>query len=291
MWMLIAISVVAAIVVVTAVAFLIRFIARSSTRPGHRTMWLAIGLIGAVFVATIVSSYASIYYRIPPGWIVAAVVAWAGVVTLMVLIAIDVRWRPTRLLAIAGLFVAAMVGFALLGMSVPSAGSIFPFETAAKQIGEANGFVVLLPSGQEMNLGSKPIAPLDPDKGLWVDYEGFSLEERKASGADLAGLVAPGSVPTAGAWPIPTDATTSSPMVGDATAYAVEYTVPEKEGAAPVAGAPGSRVSFLVVEKGGVDIRLFSESYEQLQDGKWVTHPNLSMDELAKIAESMQPVQ
>ncbi len=289
MWMLILISLVAAIVVITVMVLLIRLLARSSRRPGRRTMWLAIGLIAAVFVAASISSYASIYYRIPPAWIVAAVVAWASVVTLMVLIAIDVKWKPTRLLAIAGLFFATGIGFALLAMSVPSAGNVFPFETAAKQIGEANGFVVLLPVGQKMDLGSKPVAPLDPDKGLWVDYDGFSLEERKASGADLAGLVAVGSIPMVGGWPIPSDATTSSPTVAGSTAYGVEYTIKDKGGAATPTG--GGKVTFLTVEKDGVEIRLFSESYERLEGGKWVTYPNLSLAALAKIAESMKPVQ
>ena len=288
--MLILISLVAAVAAVTVAALLVRFLARSSTRPGKRTMWLAIGLIGAVFLAAGISSYASIYYRIPPGWIAAVAVAWIGVLTLVILIAIDVRWKPTRLLAIAGLFAVAGIGYALLAMSVPSAGNVFPFETAAKQIGEANGFVVVLPAGQKMDLGSKPIAPLDPDKGLWVDYEGFSLEERKASGADLAKLVAVGSVPMVGGWPIPSDATTSSPTVAGTTAYGVEYAIKEKSGPATGSGG-GSRVTFLVLEKDGVDIRLFSEGYERLEGGKWVTYPNLSIAELAKIAESMQPVQ
>jgi hypothetical protein len=189
------------------------------------------------------------------------------------------------------LFVGSVLLFALLAVAAPGLGNIFPFETTARQIGEANGFVVVLPTGQKMNTGSAPVSPLEsPGQGVWIDYEGFTVEERKASGADLAKLIAVGSRPFAGSEPIPSDASTSSPLVSGATAYSAEYTPVPKQ-VAEENPPPGKRTAaFLVFEKDGVEVRLFSGSTEQLDNGKWVMVPGRTVAQLVKIAESMQPV-
>jgi len=279
-----------ALVCLAVIVLLVRIIAR---RGKPRTLGLAIGMVVGGVLATFLSAYTSIFYEKPSWTVAATAAAWLAVLAMTLLVARDVRWRAPGVLAIVGLLITAEIAFATAAILFPGFGAVFPHETAARQIGEAYGFTSLLPANERMTLDGKPVNTLDPPlEGLQVAYERFGLYELNAEDPDtqeLAELVAVDSTPFWGARPIPDDSVVRHPTLDGVTGVAVEYSYAPKGETVGESATP--TVAFLAFEREGTQVRLFSESVQQLVDGDWKPLPNLSVDELIKIAKSMQPVE
>ncbi|MDP1809238.1 MAG: hypothetical protein Q8L35_06860 [Actinomycetota bacterium] len=280
-------------------AALIKLIGKNSVRGRARTTWLCAAFALAAIVAIGMWAYASIYYVKPVGWIVALAAAGITVATLFALIGMDVRWRPNRLLALVGLFIAAGIAFSAFSMMMSgiiglNVEGIFPYTTRARQIAEAKGFTALMPKRQKLQTDSLPIDALPaPDQGVSFVYEGFNLQERKAkksmTEADLKKLVAPGASPTQEV-KVTSDAKVTSHTVQGKPAVAVEDQVIRSGG--PGATPKKDTYTVLVLELDGVDVRLSASSGEKLSsDGTWVPFRALTVEQLVKIAETLAPVE
>ena len=285
-----------ALLAVAAAIALVMYIAKGSVRDRKQTAWLCVGLLVAAFVGIAALNFTAVNYTIPPAWIVALVIVGLTVLGLFVRIGMDVRWRPLRVLALVGVVILASIVFAAVGMSGIGSQWIQPlYRNRVAQIAEANGFTALLPAGQEMPTDSLPVDALPaPDAGLGVSYEDFWLQERKSekamTEADLEKLVAPGAKPMGPeSPPIPDSAKVTTTTVQGRQAVAVEYEL-TPEGA-EVGKTKADVIVVLVFELDGVDVRMESQSGVRESSGDWVPFSNLTVDGLAKIAETFEPVE
>ena len=273
---------------------LVLFIGKGSTHP-RRTTWLCVALLAVAFIGFGVLNVAATNYVMPLGWIIGIAIAPIVVAGLAVLIGIDVGWRVSKLVALAGLVVLAGLMFAALGMSGAGSSMVQPlYANRAAQIAQANGFTALLPADLKMPTDAMPVDTLPkPDEGLGVSYEDFWLQERKGTGAseaDLEKLVSAGAKPMGEqSQPIPSGGTITRTTVQGQPAVANEYTLTQG------GGKSGESKSFstivLVFELDGVDVRMSSESGVQESSGEWVPFSNLSVDDLVQIAETLAPVE
>lgn len=291
--MLAAVAVVALLALLGAGA-LVYFVAGGSARGRARTTWLGAAFAVAVLIAFAVFNFAQVNYVWPIGWIIALVAAVIIPAALFIRVAMDVRWRPVRVLALVGIAILAAVAFAALGMSGVGSGLVQPlYKARAAQIAEANGFTALMPSGEELPTDSLPVDTLPaPDAGLSLNYGDYWIQERKAlasmTAADLTALVAPGVSPMAGGPVVPQGTTTSTHTVQGRPAVGVEYSVSPKGG--PPEGSKQFTNVVLVTELNGVEVRIASESGVRESGGTWVPFSNASIEDLVRIAESLEPV-
>lgn len=268
---------------------LARFIAKSSTWGAGRGALLAAAYVLAVLVTAAVGSYTSIYYVKPVGLILAVAASAAVLIALFVTLGRGLRWEPLRVVALVGLAFVSMVFF---GISVMGLSGLveppFPYTTRARQIAEANGFSVLMPRDQELQTDSLPIDPLPaPDKGVWLAYETFELEERKAGVGSAKGpleaRLREAITDTA------TEVSVKTATVGGTPAVVAEYRIPPPEGVSGSEFAPKfQRETKLIFERDGVEVRLRSSAGERERDGEFVPFPSLTTAELVAIAETLE---
>lgn len=257
-----------------------------------RARGFAAGFVLALFALLLVGSYASLYWIMPVGVMVLVGVVALATLALLFLTGKEVIKRPSRLVGLAVLVPATLAMFFAVGMMTNVGGeAVLPFKVRAQQIARANGFVVLMPSGQKLQLDSRPIDPLpQPDKGVFLAYEGFILEERKAEGpateegltrtVRLAAALTPGKS-------APEDAKVTTLTVQGAPAVALSYSYVPPE--SPV-GAPTTETgTALAVVLGDVEVKLSSSGGLKESGGKWVPFSPLSVQELAKVAETLEP--
>jgi hypothetical protein len=283
-----AIGVIAAATVVALVLYISK-----AHRQRRATTQLSVALVIAFYIASVIQSYTSVYYR-APAWLVAlTVVFWGAVAALFVLIGRDVHWRPTAVAALVGLMFATGAVFFAFGMATDLGGeAFFPYTMRARQIAEAKGFQALLPSGQQLQLDSLPIDALpSPENGFYAVYKGFTLEERKATGpmttGDLNTLAARGPSGMMGVV-VQQGAQVTTATVGGFPAAAISY---EFVSSVNVPGAPPRETGAIVkVRIGDVEALLFSTSgMKEKLNGGWTPYKGLSVEELMKIAETLKP--
>ncbi len=285
------------LVALAGAAALVYFIGKGSARGRTRTTCLAIGLAVAFAVFVALFNVASVYYRMPVGWMIALGAAGVAVIALFVLVGMDVKWRASRVLAMVGLLVATGIALGAFAMAVPGGSWLQPiYATRAKQIAEANGFTAYLPTSRTLPTDVLPVDALEsPDAGLQLSYQDFWIRERKApaatTDADLGKLVAPGVSPMGEDGPkVPAGATPTTYTVLGKPAVGIEYTYSPTGG--PAGGSAKQMTSaVLVLQLDGTRVWMVSESGERESKGTWVPFENLSLDELVKIAATLEPAQ
>jgi hypothetical protein len=199
-------------------------------------------------------------------------------------------------LLLATVFVAAAAATLLAGMFSPLGMPTGLIETRAAQIAEANGFVALLPEGERMVSDYMPVDAIDEtDVVLTVEYEDFMLHERKAATPmdedDLRALLSSGSRPVGWA-EVPRDAEIEVLDVNGRPALGATFLWTPAEG--EFKGLPGdSRVSVLVLEVDGVDVRMESVGHQVYTGAneQYEYRPALALEELAAIAGRLAPVE
>ena len=246
------------------------------------------------FVGFVVWGLASITYIWPVSWIVGVSILAVGSVVLIVFIGRDVRFRPLRLVAVAGLvLMAAMMFGNLVSWNIEYAFTEPLYVTRAEQIAKANGFKALLAPGQHFafDYGYLVGTPPGSKEGLQIDYEDApTVQERKASGAsaaELKKLVEAGARPYGGDSDIeiPADAKVTTLTVQGQPAVAAEWTFIPPEAVKP--GAVQSVTNqVLVFELDGVEVRVFAET-EQMDSGAG-QRSGTTLDDVVRFAESLR---
>jgi len=283
-------------------AVLVLGIGRYSTTGDRSASWLAAGFAVASIVAVSVLNLATVNYTMPLGWIVALVAAVAGVVGLFWLTGRRVGWKRSALLRLLGILVACVVLFVVLAFTDLMGFAIQPlFRARAQQIATAQGFTALLPPDEAMDTTSGlPVDPLGPGPGgsartgLWMAYERFRLEERKAEGdfdeAGLRSLVASGSEPVEGVT-VPADATVTMLEVNGAPAIGVRLQTSPIGAGFEKSGVPNVPVTVLITTLDGTEVRISSWGGEEYHPDRGTTRFDaLSLEQLVTIAESLGPV-
>lgn len=289
-----------ALVALIGIALLLWFIIRGA---GKLTAVWAVMLVVAVGIAMLVWNISGIYYRMPPGWIVALASSVLVVIALVVMVGKSVAWKGSKVAATLGLVFCTFAITVLALMFSPLGEMLTPvFEVRAQQIAEEAGFAVLLPDGYDLKLDYNPIDPLGgkPADGVLVRYEGFELQERAATGAlstaELNEIVGPGEDPSDYGAPIPTSAEYEDRDVNDRPAIGLEYQV----GPTGAGGKPGGdagkqgQVRILVFERDGVLVLIRSEGAMEYQGGSGENErydyvEAMDLDELVTVAESLAP--
>jgi len=290
------------VAVAAAMIFLVFVVGRYSTSGDRSASWLAAGLSVAAMVALGVANLASVNYTMPVGWIAALIGAAAAVVGLFWMTGRRVGWKRPAVLILVGLLLASVALFVVLAIAGLGGSAIQPLLRArAQQIATAQGFTALLPPDKEMDTTSgRPVDPLGPGPGgpprtgLWMAYESFRLEERKAEGAldeaALRGLVTSGAEPVDGVT-IPADASVSLLEVKGAPAIGVRLETSPIGAGFEKSGVPDVPVTVLITTMGGTEVRLSSWGGEAWDSERGATRFDaLSLDELVAIAESLEPV-
>lgn len=283
-----------ALVALVGLVLLVRFISKGD---GRIALW-AVFLALATIIASLLVQIASIYYRIPVGWLVVVAVSVLVVGTLFWLVGRSVGWHAPRVVAVVALVLLSLVTLTFVMIAIPFGGVFLPlFEIRAQQIAEVNGFDVALPADAEMNIDAgMPVSATADDKGVAVSYKRFNLVERKADGelgyAELEQLMAPGEYPVGDIGPgsaIPEDAEYTELEVDGQPALGVSYRAVTEEKADELTGTDG--INVLVLDRDGVVVTLYSQGYMEYQpDGSYTPRAPLSFEELAGIAESLAPV-
>ncbi|HEX9093671.1 MAG TPA: hypothetical protein VF902_06780 [Coriobacteriia bacterium] len=288
--MMLVFGVIGLVALAGAVALAI-FIGKGSKRGTALGVLMAVLFAVSVAGAIVVQAVASIFYVMPVAWMVALAGAVVVALGLFAVNGAAVRWEPVRLVALVGLAVASAVVFGMVAMYTGPV-SLFPIDTRARQIAEASGFVVLLPSGQSFDNGSLPVDVLSgmeerfaEDKGVWLAYKGFQLEERKVGSGLAQGTLA--ARLRAGLPRDAKDAKVTTVTVLGQPGMAADYTmVPTGPFVAEGKTDTGAMVLF---ETDGVDVRLSSTSGERESNGQWVPFDALTVEELVRIAETLKP--
>ncbi len=260
----------------------------------RRTLWLCLALMLVAFVGFVLWGLASITYIWPMSWIVGVSILAVGAVVLIVIIGRDVRFRPLRLVAVAGLVLMAAIMFGnLVSWNIEYAFTEPLYVTRAEQIAKANGFNALLAPDQHFAFDYGYLVGMPPGskEGLQIDYEDApTVQERKASGASVAELkklVEPGARPYGGDSDIviPADASVTTLTVQGQPAVAAEWTFIPPEAVKP--GAVQSVTNHvLVFELDGVEVRVFDEA-EHMDSGAG-QRSETSLDDVVRFAESLR---
>jgi len=262
----------------------------------RRATWPVVGFALAVIVGLTAAMYAQAYYRVPALVLVGLIALWIAVLTLAVMTVRVIGRTGRTFLLLATVFVAAAAATLLAGMFSPLGMPTGLIETRAAQIAEANGFVALLPEGERMVSDYMPVDAIDEtDVVLTVEYEDFMLHERKAATPmdedDLRALLSSGSRPVGWA-EVPRDAEIEVLDVNGRPALGATFLWTPAEG--EFKGLPGdSRVSVLVLEVDGVDVRMESVGHQVYTGAneQYEYRPALALEELAAIAGRLAPVE
>lgn len=272
------------------------FLGRSVARSGGPKTWVWVVLLAVMGVVTMfVGQAASVNYRMPLGWIVGLAVSVVILVGLFVRVGLDVKWQTGKIVALVGVLITANVALVAVMMVAPLGPLMVPlFQARAQQIGDAFGFEALLPSDEPMFTEYLPVDTLaKPVEGLAVQYEKFTLQESKAadplSESDLREILAPGVDPLGvGGPPIPDDARYTVMEVRGNPALGVEYVLPPEKA---IGGVGFETIHVLAFELDGVGVRMLARNGTEYQpDGSNEPYSALSLDSLAKIAETLEPI-
>jgi hypothetical protein len=182
---------------------------------------------------------------------------------------------------------------------VPDAGWLqeaYAKRTAA--MAESQGFAGLLRADRRLSTESLPVEEMAaPDAGIWLSYPDCMVQERKLAAprthAELRKLVAPGSRPLGPDSPaMPADAEITTMTVAGAPALGVVFLAlpPRASGDAPP--PIREKTMLLLAQVRGVDVRIASQDVlKEEGQGSWAPQTGLSLDALARIAESLRPVE
>ena len=270
-------------------------LARHVAADGGPRTGLWAGLLVVIVVAvSFAAQIVSIYYRPPIGWLIALALAAVGAVALFIRIGRDVQWRGSRVAAVVGMLVVADITLVLAMIALPFGSMLVPlFEASAQQMAEADGFDILLAPDETMFTEYKPITKLDADAGggVQVQYEHFTLLERKADGpldhTALGRVLASGVDPLVTGGPrITDDAAYTETTVDGRPALGVEYA---DRNAVEKQGMAHESVRVLAFERDGVEVRIFSHGWQRFDPdtGAYTQVDALSFDELLRIAASL----
>lgn len=274
---------------------LVRYIAAGDSRLMLWTVLLAL----ATALASLLGQLASIYYKLPWGWVVVIAAALLVVTSLVWLVGTSGGWKTRRIVAIVALMLLSTITLMFVMIAVPSGALMMPlFDARAQQIAEANGFDILLPADLDMDTDAGlPVGVTSDGEGVSLGYKRFILVERKADGAigyaELEALVAPGERPAGDVGPgslIARDAEYTELEVEGRPAIGVSYQAATEEKADDLLGTDS--VNILVFERDGVLVVLYSQGYMEYQpDETYTRREALSFDELTGVGESLEPLE
>ena len=199
---------------------------------------------------------------------------------------------------VVGFLVATLVLSTLALMFLPMGGLLRPvFETAAGQIADENGFVLLLPPGEEFITEYNPVGEIEGE-GVSLEYRGFTIQERSAEGAldsdALRSILAEGTSPIGeGGPPITSSASYETFEVSGSPALGVEY---DDSMAAEKQNLGVEKVRALVFERDGVEVRIYSHGWMEYEGGTGVEErytpvDAMSFDDMLAIAGSLEPLE
>lgn len=289
-----------ALVALAAVVGLVWVISKAGSP--RTALWAAL-LALSLALGMLLLSVASVYYKMPVGWIVALVAAAAVVGSLFVLVGKSVSWKAPRVLALVGLIAATVIAMTVVLITMPFGGLVLPiFEIRGQQIAENVGINALYASDYKLRMDYMPIDVIgNPPEGLYIQYEDFDVQERKPDSemakADLEDILAAGKQPFDFEMSIPPNATYTELEVSGRPALGVEFA----EGAAggpPKSGEPlgkQSTIRIIVFGKDGVDVRIMSQGQLRYAggSGRNETYDFVAprtYDELVAIGESLAPL-
>lgn len=283
------------LVALAGIVLLVRFIA-----AGDRRLMLWTALLALVTaIAAFLGQLASIYYKMPWGWVVVLGAALLVMTSLVWLVGTSVEWKARRVAAIVGLMLLSLVTLTFVMIAVPFGALLTPlFDARAQQMAEASGFDILLPADLDMNTDEGlPVGATNDGEGVSLGYKRFILTERRADGAvgyaELEELMAPGERPVGDIGPgsrIPEGAEYTELQVEGSPALGVSYRAATEEKIDDLLGTDS--VSILAFERDGVLVVLYSQGYMEYQpDETYTKREALSFDELTEIGESLQPLE
>ena len=278
-----------ALAALAGIVGLMRFIAKGMRGGAKRGIVLAAAFVAAIVITDAVASYTSIYYVKPPGLLLAVAACVAVVAVLFVTLGRGIQWKPAYVVALVGLGLVSMVLFAITAMALTGlVKPPFPYATRARQIADANGFEVLMPLGEQLQTDSLPIDPLPaPDAGVYLAYERFTLEERKAGSGSAKGPLKE-RLRKARTEKAAETKIAETTVLG-VPALTAEYRITPPEGAhGPAYATKFQRETKLIFELDGVEVRLVSFSTERERNGKFVPFPSLTTSQLLAIAKTLR---
>lgn len=289
-----------AVAVLAGLVVLARLVARSG---GPRTMlWLVLLAVG-VALASVLGQVASVYYRLPLGWIVVLVLAAVVLIALFLQAGRDLSWKSLPMFGVVGVLIGALILTTMAMIALPTGGFMKPlFEIRAQQIAEEAGFDVLVPAGVELETDfGLPVNAVGNAEGVSLHYSWLTLVERAATGpldyAELKALMSAGSDPLGvgdvngggGGPDVPEGAEYAELEVDGRPALGVSYKSVTEEKPGP--GAIPDPLNALLFEIDGVEVRMLSQGGMDYQpDGSYVQRPPLTFDELIELAESLEPL-
>lgn len=223
--------------------------------------------------------FSNYYYTLPTWAWVALGVLGVAVLTLFVLVVSRARHKVAGLLVTLGLVVVIAVAFMVASIFFP--GSVLPLEARVRQIAEKAGVTALLPPDKDIEahdrFGYAPSSVLAEDGMLTIDYHDYTLSESP-------------SVEVLTAAQMETFIKIDQPGPGSGTRLDTsepeELTVLGKPAiavsSAEVLGSKGMQPAtrFLVFQPEGMVARLVS-----------APESGLTVDDLVKIAESLEPME
>lgn len=247
----------------------------------------------AATAATGVLLLSAINYRMPAAWIAAIVGSLGVLAVLIVLIGRDLGWKVSRMVGLLGLLGIGAMGFFVFMYSPAGTDIAHRMHIArAAQIGDALGFVPLVPADADMPVDTLPVDELPgAEEGITFLYQGFELHERKAAGpaseADLLRLVAPGAGPMGALETIPDDAQVTRLTIDGAPAIGVQFAHQSEDGTVD----PSAKVTVFVTVIDGVDVRFWSAGVEKYSGGEWQNLPAITPEGFAEIARTLVPLE
>ena len=274
---------VAAVLLAGVTVALVLAIGKNTGDARSRVLALAVSVVALTAFDIIITNLFSIYYT-RPLWATALLAAgWIGLFAVIIVLTRAIRPYGGKVFLLGSLLLATLVCVVTFLISSPFGAPVGLFMTRAGQIAEANGFTALVPADEELDVSAGlPVDGLPaPEAGLRMDYERFTLQQRRAdspmSESDLKALVALGETPL-GMTAVTDDAEISVVSVNGRPAVTATFSSTPPEASSKPGEARGT-VTVLVTEIDGVEVRIESRPGVPV-----------STDELVRIAESLAPL-